>query len=50
MDSKNRSLLKVTINDAVAANDVFTNLMGEEVIGRKIFISKNAKFVKNLDV
>jgi DNA gyrase subunit B len=49
MDEKNRKLLKVVINDAVEANNVFTSLMGEEVDGRKKFISKNAKFAKNID-
>ena len=41
---------KVTIQDAVEANRVFSKLMGEEVSGRREFIEKNAKFVVNLDV
>ncbi len=50
MNPENRTLLKVTINDAVEANKVFIRLMGEEVEGRREFIEKNAKFVVNLDV
>ena len=44
------ALLKVTINDAVEANRIFSKLMGEEVEGRREFIQSNAKFVVNLDI
>ena len=50
MDPSSRTLLKVTIDDAVEANRIFSKLMGEEVEGRREFIEKNAKFVINLDV
>ena len=50
MDPENRTLLKVTIDDAVKADPIFTQLMGEEVEGRRTFIETNAKFVVNLDV
>ena len=50
MDPSTRTLLKVTIDDAVEANRIFSKLMGEEVEGRREFIEKNAKFVVNLDV
>ena len=50
MCPENRTLLKVTINDAVEANRIFSRLMGEEVEGRREFIEKNAQFVVNLDV
>jgi len=50
MCPENRTLLKVTIDDAVKADHIFTQLMGEEVEGRRTFIETNAKFVVNLDV
>ncbi len=50
MDPSSRTLLKVTIDDAVEANRIFSKLMGEEVEGRREFIETNAKFVVNLDV
>tara|TARA_B100000945_G_scaffold285217_1_gene255342 strand:+ start:2870 stop:4837 length:1968 start_codon:yes stop_codon:yes gene_type:complete len=50
MNPENRTLLKVTIDDAVEANRIFSRLMGEEVEGRREFIEKNAKFVVNLDI
>ena len=50
MSPGNRTLFKVTIDDAVEANRIFYKLMGEEVAGRREFIEKNAKFVVNLDV
>ena len=50
MSPENRTLLKVTINDAVEANRIFSKLMGEEVEGRREFIQSNAHFVVNLDI
>lgn len=50
MNPASRVLLQVTLKDAATANEIFSDLMGEKVEPRKEFISKNAKFVVNLDV
>jgi DNA gyrase subunit B len=50
MDPTNRVLKKITIEDAIIADQNFSFLMGDEVEHRKEFIAKNAKFVKNIDV
>ena len=50
MDPKARKMLRVTLSDAIEADKVFTDLMGDEVLPRKEFIHKYAKFVKNLDI
>lgn len=50
MNPENRLLKKVTIEDAVRADEIFDVLMGSEVAPRKKFISTHAKRVKNLDV
>jgi len=50
MDPERRILLKVTLEDALEADRIFTTLMGNKVEPRKEFIYRNAKFVKNLDV
>jgi DNA gyrase subunit B len=43
-------LKRITIEDAVMADQQFSFLMGDDVAPRKDFIAKNAKFVKNLDI
>ena len=50
LDPKNRTLLRVTMTDAAAADDLFRILMGEKVEPRREFIEKHALDVKNLDV
>ena len=50
MNPENRILIKVTMDDAMKADETFTLLMGDEVNPRREFIQKNAKFVKNLDI
>jgi len=50
MNPDNRVLLKVTIDDAEKADEIFAMLMGDEVGPRKRFIQTHAKYVKNLDV
>ena len=50
MDPATRKMLRVTLDDAIKAEQVFTDLMGDDVAPRKEFIHQNAKFVKNLDV
>ncbi len=50
LNPETRTMLKVNMEDAVAANDIFTVLMGQNVEKRREFIQDNAHLVKNLDV
>jgi DNA gyrase subunit B len=50
MDPQTRTILKVTMDDAVQADQIFQVLMGDDVEPRRLFIEANARFVSNLDV
>jgi DNA gyrase, B subunit len=50
MNKENRTLLQLTVEDAVLADRTLTELMGEDVEPRKIFLEENAKYVSNLDI
>ena len=49
MDPEKRTLKRITLEDAVLADETFTVLMGEKVEPRKEYIEQNAKYVVNLD-
>jgi DNA gyrase subunit B len=50
MDPTHRVLLQVTVDDAAAADEMFSVLMGEDVESRRSFITRNAKDVRFLDI
>jgi DNA gyrase subunit B len=50
MDPSRRNITRITMEDAVQAEDIFTTLMGEQVEPRRQFIEENAQYVSNLDV
>lgn len=50
MNPETRILIKVKLEDAIKADEIFTILMGDEIAPRRQFIESNAKYVKNLDI
>jgi DNA gyrase subunit B len=50
MNPENRTILQVSIDDAIRADQIFSDLMGERVEPRREFIQENANLVVNLDV
>lgn len=50
MDPETRTLLQVSLEDAIEADRIFSMLMGDDVVSRKEFIQENAEYVRNLDI
>jgi DNA gyrase subunit B len=50
MNYETRTLIQIMLEDATAADEIFTTLMGDKVPPRKKFIEDNARYVKHLDV
>ncbi|HBQ86932.1 MAG TPA: DNA topoisomerase IV subunit B, partial [Syntrophomonas sp.] len=50
MSAEHRTILQVTIEDAIEADEILSNLMGDNVEPRKEFIHANARYVTNLDI
>jgi DNA gyrase subunit B len=50
MNPENRHIFQVTVEDAIRADEIFSDLMGDNVEPRREFIQANARFVTNLDI